>query len=98
MSSLGKRLINSAKQARKIARGELAPDTYKVFVPPKIDVKEIRARRGMTQEEFCIRYALSLSSVRDWEQGRHIPDPAARAYLTVIDRNPEAVEEALQVA
>ena len=96
MSSLGKRLIKSAKEARAIARGELDPSTYKVFVPQKIDVKEIRAKRGMTQEEFCIRYALSLSSVRDWEQGRYAPDPAVRAYLKVIDFNPEAVEEALQ--
>ncbi len=96
MSSLGKRLIKSARQARAIARGEADPDAYKVFVPQKIDVKEIRAKRGMTQEQFCVRYGLSLSSVRDWEQGRYAPDPAVRAYLTVIDRNPEAVEEALR--
>jgi putative transcriptional regulator len=98
MSRLGKRLIRSAKEGRAIARGEADPTTYKVYVPAKIDVKEIRAKRGMTQEEFCIRYALSLSSVRDWEQGRYSPDPAVRAYLTVIDREPEAVEKALQAS
>jgi putative transcriptional regulator len=95
MSSLGKRLIKSAKEARAIARGEADASTYKVFVPAKIDVKGIRARRGLTQEEFCIRYGLSLASLRDWEQGRFSPDPTARAYLTIIDRAPEAVEEAL---
>jgi putative transcriptional regulator len=98
MSGLGKRLIKSAKQARAIAKDEADPDTYKVFVPQKIDVKEIRARLGMTQEQFSVRYALSLSSVRDWEQGRYAPDPAVRAYLTVIDHNPEAVEEALRAS
>lgn len=95
MSSLGKRLIKSAKEARAIARGEADASTYKVFVPAKIDVKAIRTRRGYTQEEFCIRYGLSVASLRDWEQGRFAPDATARAYLTIIDRAPEAVEKAL---
>jgi putative transcriptional regulator len=95
MSSLGKRLIKSAKEGRAIARGETDAATYKVFVPAKIDVKAIRRRRGLTQEEFCIRYGLSVASLRDWEQGRFSPDPTARAYLTIIDRAPEAVERAL---
>jgi putative transcriptional regulator len=95
MSSLGKRLIKSAKEGRAIARGEADASTYKIFVPTTIDVKAIRARRGLTQEEFCIRYGLSVASLRDWEQGRFSPDPTARAYLTIIDRAPEAVEKAL---
>lgn len=95
MSSLGKRLIQSAKEGRAIARGEADVATYRVFVPPTIDVKAIRARRGLTQEEFCMRYALSVASLRDWEQGRFSPDPTARAYLTIIDRAPAAVEQAL---
>jgi putative transcriptional regulator len=95
MSNLGKRLVKSAKEARAIARGEADASTYKVFVPAKIDVKAIRTRRGLTQEEFCSKYGLSVASLRDWEQGRFSPDPTARAYLTIIDRAPEAVEEAL---
>jgi putative transcriptional regulator len=95
MSKLGKRLIKSAKEARAIARDEADVSTYKIFVPAKIDVKAIRTRRGLTHEEFCIRYGLSVASLRDWEQGRFSPDPAARAYLTINDRAPEAVEEAL---
>ena len=91
MSSLGKRLIKSAKEARAIARGEADASTYKIFVPAKIDVKAIRARRGLTQEEFCIRYGLSVASLRDWEQGRSEPDQPARAYLAVIAGDPEGV-------
>jgi putative transcriptional regulator len=33
--------------------------------------------------------------LQDWEQGRHAPDPMARAFLTVIAREPEAVRRAL---
>jgi putative transcriptional regulator len=95
MSTLGKRLIKAAKEGRAIARGEADPATYKTFVPSKIDVKAIRTKTGLTQEEFSVRYAISVASLRDWEQGRYSPDPTARAYLTVIDREREAVEKAL---
>ena len=50
---------------------------------------------GMSQAEFSRRYAMSPRSLQKWEQGRRRPESAVRAYLTVIDRNPEAVEKAL---
>jgi putative transcriptional regulator len=95
MSTLGKRLVQAAKEGRTIARGEADAATYKVFVPEKIDVKSIRAKTGLTQQEFSMRFAISLASLRDWEQGRFTPDPTARAYLTIIDRDRKAVEKAL---
>ena len=95
MSSLGKRLIQSAKEARKIARGEADLQSYKMHIPPKINVRVVRQRLKLTQEEFAVRYGLTLARVRDWEQGRSTPDSAARAYLTVIEREPKAVQRAL---
>ena len=38
MTSFGKRLIDAAKEARAIARGEADPKTYRVHVPAYIDV------------------------------------------------------------
>jgi len=49
----------------------------------------------LSQAEFSRRYALSPRSLQEWDQGRRRPESAVRAYLTVIDRNPEAVEKAL---
>jgi putative transcriptional regulator len=51
---------------------------------------------GMTQEEFAARYRIPLGTLRDWEQGRAIPDQPARAYLTVIARSPHEVQQALE--
>jgi putative transcriptional regulator len=34
-------------------------------------------------------------TLHDWEQGAAQPDQSARAYLTVIARDPEAVGKAL---
>jgi putative transcriptional regulator len=50
----------------------------------------------MTQEEFAARYGLPLGTLRDWEQGRAIPDQPSRAYLTVIARSPREVQQALE--
>jgi len=58
--------------------------------------KIIRRALGMSQEEFATRFHIPIGTLRDWEQGRKDPDAAARAYLTVIGRNPAAVTEALR--
>lgn len=61
-------------------------------------VKTMRRALGLSQEEFSARFHIPLGTLRDWEQGRKDPDAAARAYLVVIGRNPEAVREALSPA
>jgi putative transcriptional regulator len=53
---------------------------------------------ALTQEEFAARYHISLGTLRDWEQGPSEPDQPARAYLTVIARDPEGVERGLHAA
>ena len=59
-------------------------------------VKVMRRALGLTQEEFSARFRIPLGTLRDWEQGKVEPDQAARAYLTVIARDPEAVRKALK--
>ena len=58
-------------------------------------VKVIRRALGLSQDDFAARYHIPIGTLRDWEQGRSAPDQAARAYLTVIARDPEAVRKAL---
>ncbi len=62
---------------------------------PTPQVKIIRRALGLSQDEFAARYQIPIGTLRDWEQGRATPDQAARAYLTVIARDPEAVRKAL---
>jgi putative transcriptional regulator len=60
--------------------------------------KIIRRALGLSQEDFALRFHIPLGTLRDWEQGRKDPDAAARAYLIVIGRNPDAVYAALSSA
>jgi len=69
--------------------------THIVDVPDAVDVRDIRRRSGLSQDRFAERYGFKVSALRDWEQGRRHPDRTARILLTVIARNPKAVEDAL---
>lgn len=61
-------------------------------------VKIIRRALELTQEEFAAHFHIPLGTLRDWEQGAAKPDQSARAYLTVIARDPAAVRKALAPA
>jgi putative transcriptional regulator len=52
----------------------------------------------MTQKEFAERFGFNINTLRHWEQGRRVPEGPTRAYLTVIAREPQAVEKALRIA
>ena len=51
-------------------------------------VRRVRRRAGLSQAEFARRIGISVATVRGWEQGKLLPQGAARAVLRVIDRVP----------
>jgi putative transcriptional regulator len=59
------------------------------------DVHALRAKLGLTQEQFAVRYGLDIDAVRNWETGRRTPDTAAQSYLRAIHTDPDAVLAAL---
>lgn len=63
--------------------------------PTKVDVKALREREGMSQEEFALWYGLDVSTIRNWEQGRSQPDQTGRAMLYMIARTPLQIKENL---
>jgi putative transcriptional regulator len=91
----GDKLVAAIRKAAAIARGEAEPAVDQVRLPLEVDVRAVRAATGLSRAEFARRFALDPRALQDWEQGRRRPDRAARAYLTVIARHPEAVVEAL---
>jgi putative transcriptional regulator len=76
-------------------RGETELRTRVIEVPDVVDVRAIREKAGLSQVEFANRYGFSNRTLQQWEQGRQRPDSAVRAYLLVIDREPDAVRRAL---
>jgi putative transcriptional regulator len=60
-----------------------------------VNVKKLRERLGLTQEAFAAAYRIPIGTLRDWEQCRKIPDAPARAYLTIIAKDPSLVASLL---
>lgn len=94
MSKAGEKIIRGLREALAHAKGE--PTTVIVHAPKSVDVKAIRLRQGLSQAAFARRYGFSLDSVQNWESGRRQPEGPARLFLTVIDREPEAVRRAIE--
>jgi putative transcriptional regulator len=54
------------------------------------DVKAIRARAQLSQTAFAAKLRISAATVRDWEQGRRLPDAPARTLLGMVAADPKA--------
>jgi DNA-binding transcriptional regulator YiaG len=64
----------------------------------QVDVKAVRARLGLTQEQFALRFGLEIAALQNWEQGRCQPDKASASYLRAIAAIPREVAEAQEEA
>jgi len=90
------KIASGLKDAVAITKGKADRKTYRVHIPPSIDVKAIRKTTGLTQDEFARQFGINAARLRDLEQGRSNPDSALRAYLLVIAKKPDVVREALR--
>ncbi len=94
-TSLGDELVASLTEGMAILHGEVKSARLHP-APAAVDVRAVRKKLGMTQASFAQRFGFGLATVRDWEQGRYLPDQAARSYLVVIEREPEVVARTLE--
>jgi len=79
-----------------IARGEEAP--ARLHVPAELDVKSIRKKTGLSQENFAYSFGFTVEQIKSWEQGRSRPLGGVRAYLMMIDLDHKSVERILGTA
>ncbi|MBP8058826.1 MAG: helix-turn-helix domain-containing protein [Chloroflexi bacterium] len=82
-------LIQSIRDGGAILRGEKEPSRSFVIETP--DVRHIREGFQLSQAEFAALLGISLRTLQNWEQGRRVPQGAARVLLQVAARHPEAV-------
>ena len=86
-------LICSVKQAAKIKKGKLKANRVFEFKPA--DVKQIRNKAGKSQAEFALMIGVSVGTLRNWEQGRRVPEGPAQALLKIVEAMPEEVAKVL---
>ena len=96
MSKVANSIRHGLAEAVAYSKGRADENRYRVHVPEQIDVRAIRTKLGMTQEEFSARFGFSVNTLRHWEHGKRLPEGPTRAYLMVIGRAPRVVEKALR--
>ena len=62
------------------------------------DVAALRCFTGLSQEMFARALGISVHTLRNWEQGRRVPDGPALALLRIAARHPRVIRENLAVA
>ena len=72
----------------------LAPVDDGVQTGP-LEVRDLRRRAHLTQQEFAAKLGVPVETIRNWEQGKRMPRGPARALLAVIAHAPDTVFAAL---
>ena len=86
-------LLESVKQADRIIAGQDNP--ARVFNYPDVEVRSIRAKTGLSQNQFASVIGVSKRTLENWEQGRRQPTGPAKALLKIVDVDPEHALKAL---
>jgi putative transcriptional regulator len=61
-----------------------------------IDVKDIRTKLHLSQDEFAIFFGVSKRTIQEWEQHRKRPNATSRNFLRVVEFAPGIVQKALE--
>ena len=81
------------EEAVAFSEGKCPEAVVHEFSP--VDVKNIRAKMGMSQNEFASAFGISVSTLRHWERGDRVPRGPALVLLNIVEKEPEAVLKAL---
>jgi len=87
--ALFEELLESVREGAEVLRGGRKPSRTSVVGEP--DVRRVRDEFGLSQTKFAALMGISVGTLRNWEQGRRVPEGSARVLLRVVARHPEAV-------
>ena len=71
--------------------GDEAHEVYSAATAARL-VTTARERTGLSQAAFAIRLRLPAGTLRDWEQGRRMPDAAAITLMRLVAGAPQAMQ------
>ena len=94
-TKVGREVEGALSEVLAHVRGEVDLPCRIVDDPSAERILALRKRMKLSRRKFADRFGLDARAVQEWEQGRRLPDRAARVLLTVIERDPKAVERAL---
>ena len=93
MNSAFDSIKQGLEEAVEFSKGKKGKAIVHEFSP--IDVKNLRSKIGMSQNEFASAFGISVSTLRHWERGDRTPHGPALVLLNVVAKEPKAVLKAL---
>ena len=92
------RLVASLTDVRAhVTTGRFAGRISKIAIEAP-DIRAVRERSGMTQQQFAATFGIGLGTLQKWERGERRPSGAAKSLLLVMQADLPAVVKALDVA
>lgn len=93
MSKAFESIKQGLTEAIEFTKGDVEKAVVHEFSP--LDVKQLRAKVSMSQNQFASAFGISVSTLRHWERGDRRPQGPALVLLNIVDREPEMVLKAL---
>jgi len=87
-------LVSSIQEGGAILRGE--KEASRTFRLAPLDIKNIREGYNLTQEQFAAMLGISVRTLRNWEQGRRVPEGPAMMLLRVAEKHPQALLDVIR--
>lgn len=72
-----------------IAHGKGEQTDIRLFTPQPVDVKLVREKTGLTQNQFAATFGISLGTLRHWERGDRKPHGPALVLLNAANNAPD---------
>jgi len=93
------KLFESIKRGLEDAIAHSKGETTEVrlFVPEQVDVKNVREKTGLTQNQFAATFGISLGTLRHWERGDRKPHGPALVLLNAANNAPNTLLTILTV-
>src|SRR3990172_6275415 len=101
-ATFGRRLVESAREAVRIERGELKParitryrqtaGEVEIAPPPRYRAQRVRAIRDtmeLSQPVFAAALNVSTETIRAWEQGKREPGGPTLRLLELAEQHPD---------
>lgn len=96
MTDLHNDVMGALEEAVAYAKGQKTGAIVHEVEP--LDIKSIRQKVDMTQEEFAKAVGVKLPTLRHWERGDRKPTGPARVLLNLLSREPNTILRLLHFA
>ncbi len=63
----------------------------KLHVLPRVNVKNLRLRTGMNENDFAAAFGISTNTLRGWERGVRNPRGPALVLLHLMENDPQTI-------